>query len=349
MEDPPLPPDSHNGHRRSETQSSIAVGGIGTATPAIEPSTPNYDAPGVAGEQGQPANVGSQSILSTLADPTLALAADVLDDLERTRIANENRLRQLTRDETDSDGEERGFGLDESHPDVARLAAIVESLAEIEHQATLNLARVMRAHPLGAWVKAQKGVGEKQAARLLAAIGDPYWNYLHDRPRTVSELWAYCGLHTLPAGQAARDTQNGPAGGDQAGGDSDHAPLDTPTRAVQVAAKRRKGERANWSSAAKMRAWNIAGSMLKAGNRDIYDKRKAATEGRVHAVACVRCGPSGKPAQPGTPWSDAHRHADALRIVSKELLKELWRAARDIHHDQRPANAHTPRVVVEQS
>jgi hypothetical protein len=83
-----------------------------------------------------------------------------------------------------------------------------------------------------------------------------------------------------------------------------------------------------------MRAWNIAGSMLKAGNRETYDKRKAATEGRVHATECVRCGPSGKPAQAGSPWSDAHRHADALRIVSKELLKQLWRAARDIHLGQ---------------
>ena len=31
----------------------------------------------------------------SLADPTLALAADVLDDLETVRIANENRLARL--------------------------------------------------------------------------------------------------------------------------------------------------------------------------------------------------------------------------------------------------------------
>ena len=54
-----------------------------------------------------------------LADPSLMLAADVVDDLERVRIANENRLRQLTRAEVDSDGEERGFGLSADHPDVA--------------------------------------------------------------------------------------------------------------------------------------------------------------------------------------------------------------------------------------
>src|SRR5690606_13915048 len=42
-----------------------------------------------------------------LADPTLALAADILDDLERVKIANANRLRALTRDTEDSDGEIR--------------------------------------------------------------------------------------------------------------------------------------------------------------------------------------------------------------------------------------------------
>jgi hypothetical protein len=300
--------------------------------------------PGSAGEQGQPVTLRAISKPHSLADPTLALAADVVDDLERTRIANENRLRQLTRDEPDEDGEVRGFGLTEDHPDVARLANIVDGLARIEHEATLNLQRAMRRHPLGPWVKAQKGVGEKQAARLLAAIGDPHWNYLHDRPRTVSELWAYCGLHTLPVGQPKSDDYGTSADGATAGGDQ----LLVDDQSKHVAARRKKGQRANWSTAAKMRAWNIAGSMLKAGNRETYDKRKAATEGRAHATECVRCGPSGKPAQPGSPWSDAHRHADALRIVSKELLKQLWRAARDIHLGQAEPGTHFTAAEVEQ-
>lgn len=54
-----------------------------------------------------------------LVDPILVLLADVLDDAERTRIANENRLRQLTRDVEDSDGEMRGFGLPLTEPSVA--------------------------------------------------------------------------------------------------------------------------------------------------------------------------------------------------------------------------------------
>jgi hypothetical protein len=269
----------------------------------------------------------------SLADPFLALSADVLDDTEATKIANENRLRQLTRTALDSDGEERGFGLDESHPDVAQLAALVALLGQVEHQAVLQLQRKMRKHPLGPWVKAQHGVGEKQAARLLAAIGDPYWNDLHARPRTVSELWAYCGLHVLPASHRSSDTHRGTAGGDSSptGGDSGQGCHDIQCSSAGVAARRRKGVKTNWSTLAKTRAYLISESMLRAGNREVYDKRKAATEGRLHGSPCVRCGPKGKPALPGSAWSDGHRHADALRIQSKELLKGLWREAKRIH------------------
>ena len=62
--------------------------------------------------------------------------------------------------------------------------------------------------------------------------------------------------------------------------------------------------------------------------RDLYEQRKTATEGKLHERECRRCGPAGKPALPGSPWSDAHRHADALRIVGKQFLVDLWVASR---------------------
>ena len=315
------------------------VGGT-TASPSAKqrPDTIVLPLTGNQAEDGSAATIADPMPITaaSLADPFLALAADVLDDAERTRIANENRLRQLTRTATDADGEERGFGLDESHPDVARLASLVEMLAKIDHQATLNLNRLMRQHPLGAWCKAQKGVGEKQAARLLAVIGDPYWNTLHDRPRTVSELWAYCGLHVFPASHHSRGDHAISAGGDlaAAGGDSGQQIGGTHPLAAGVAARRSKGQKANWSTTAKTRAYLIAESMLKAGNREAYDKRKAATECRVHAAPCAPCGPKGKPAEAGSPWSLKHRHVDAMRIQSKELLKELWREAKRLHEAQ---------------
>jgi hypothetical protein len=223
----------------------------------------------------------------------------VLDDLERVRIANENRLRQLTRTETDSDGEERGFGLDESHPDVARLAALVAELVKAEHSAELNLKRMMRAHPLGPWVAGIKGVGDKQAARLLAAIGDPYWNELHDRPRLVSELWSFAGY-----GDAARQV-------------------------------RRRGVKSNWSADAKMRAFLIATSCVKSTGpyRAVYDEARERYAGAVHDRDCVRCGPSGHPALAGSPISAGHQHARALRAVAKAVLRDLWREAKRLHEE----------------
>lgn len=315
------------------------VGGIHSSPPAKDSALPiKLPLEGDQTEDGSAVTIGTSIPIhgASLADPFLALSADVLDDTETTKIANENRLRQLTRTAVDSDGEERGFGLDESHPDVANLAALVALLGQVEHQAVLQLQRKMRKHPLGPWVKAQKGIGDKQAARLLAVIGDPYWNTLHDRPRTVSQLWAYCGLHVLPASHKTDVTQHDLAGGGlgPAGGDSGHPLRDTQQSSAGVAARRQKGRKANWSTLAKTRAYLISESMLRAGNRETYDKRKAATEGRLHASPCVRCGPKGKPAQPGSPWSDGHRHADALRVQSKELLKGLWREAKRIHEEQ---------------
>lgn len=272
-----------------------------------------------------------------LADPFLALAADVLDDLERVRIANENRLRQLTRDVPDSDGEVRGFGLSTEHPDVKRLAVMVTALAKVEHDATLNLQRMMRKHPLGPWIKATKGIGEKQGARLLASIGDPYWNDLHDRPRTVSELWAYCGYHTLATGQNGSDTHSRAAGGNLTSSNPDQGGVSTQGVVVRIAATKARGQIANWSDDAKMRTNLISVSIVKNGAggpyREVYDQGRAKYADALHGVVCRRCGPAGKPAQVGSPLSDGHKHARALRLVSKEVLKGLWREAKRLHEE----------------
>lgn len=310
---------------------------------------------------------------ASLLDPALSLAADILDDLERVRIANENRLRQLTRTGEDADGEERGFGLDESHPDVARLAAMVETLAKVEHDATLNLQRKLRKHPLGPWAKAQRGIGEKQGARLLAAIGDPYirpesinedgsirWK---EGPRTVSALWAYCGLHVLPAGQSTTEAHVAHAGGDQLGGDLGPDSADTQSTRAGVAAKRRKGVRSNWSGNAKMRSYLVAESCMKQLDAACRDGQTghvarvgaavpaqddagqggqtASDSRRTVAAPVCACSPyrvvydtrRAHTAVSHPEWTDGHSHNDALRIAAKTILRDLWRAARDHHHN----------------
>jgi hypothetical protein len=274
-----------------------------------------------------------------LDDSVLTLASAVLDDLESVRIANENRLRQLTRSVEDKDGQDRGFGLSIHNPDVLALAGIVAAMnckSEVlndlgwvrpakqrgkpcclEHSAESNLAALMKRHPLGPWVTRMKGVGDKQAARLLAAVGDPYWNYLYDRPRLVSELWSYCGY-----------------------GDAEK----------QV---RRKGVKSNWSNDAKKRVHLIAkkcvlqlskpcysvkgddglvihtvhaeGECVCGGYRLLYDERKAHYAGSVHPRECVRCTGNGEPAAPvGSLRKAAHVDSLALRAVKKEILRDMW-------------------------
>jgi len=245
-----------------------------------------------------------------LADPALALAADVVDDLERVKIANQNRLRTLTMDG------EHGHGMSIEHPDVKRLAALVKALDDAEHQATLNLARVMRHHPLGEFVKNSKGVGEKQAARLLASIGDPYWNDLHNRPRKLRELYRFCGMDVV--GTSAQST------------DESHHAL-----GAGVAPSKVRGERVHWSPDARMRLWLIASKCVMVGHggpyRAIYEEGRLKYADAIHAVECKRCGPKGHPAQPGSPLSAAHQHARAIRLIAKAILRDLWTEAKRLH------------------
>lgn len=294
-------PNSHGAHVSGVSQSSPGAVGSAPAEPPSDNATANTAA-AARPAQTPPAtpNEPPAAIAApvSLADPFLALSADVLDDLEKVRIANENRLRQLTRTGPDEDGVERGFGLDESHRDVARVAALVETLAASEHQATLNLNRHMRAHPLGAWVAATPGVGEKQAARLLASIGDPAWNDATETWRTLRQLYSYCGY-----GDAAEQV-------------------------------RRRGVKSNWDATAKMRTYLVAVSCVKVGRgplRAVYDEGRARYDGATHEAPCVRCGPSGHPAQPGTALSAGHQHARAVRLVCKAILRDLWREARRLH------------------
>ena len=159
------------------------------------------------------------------------------------------------------------------------------------------------------WQRAEKGIGEHLLARLIGEIGHPriampyHWEgskadriLVADEPfdRTVSQLWSYCG-HGDPTRKR------------RAGMDKDEA-------------------MALGKDRAKSLVWNLSKScMMTDGHyRVVYDKRRIVTEGREHATDCARCGPSGHPAKAGTPWSKAHQLADALRIVGKEILRDLW-------------------------
>lgn len=366
-----------NGHADGDAHLPIAVG-----VPARNGSSNGSQEAGKS--HAPPAAVGSdQSVsgqsavdlhVSGAADALVLIAADVLDDLERIRIATENRLRSLTHEPVEGErGGWFGKGLSPDMSEVRRVQAILDGLTKLERQATLDLCRAVRKHPLGDWVKRTVGVGEKQAGRLFAAIGNPA-----DRA-TVSQLWAYCGYHVLNPGQNRTDTQSRRAGDptDQGrldpqsttvGGEahaSGQAPLDAHSvsaggnssgntsqttsdvhRTIPgVAPTRRRGEKANWSSTAKMRAYLVAESCIKqctSPYRAVYDAGREKYADAVHAHECKRCGPSGKPAQPGSPLSDGHKHARAMRLVAKEVLKDLWIEARRISPLTIPESKPTP-------
>ena len=85
------------------------------------------------------------------------------------------------------------------------------------------------------------------------------------------------------------------------------------------------------------RVWVIASAMPKfpGGHYEhVYRQAREKYADAVHPTECVRCGPAGKPAPAGTDLSDGHKHARAIRIVAKELLKDMWRESRDLYHPE---------------
>lgn len=213
---------------------------------------------------------------------TIAMLGHLLDDIEKVRIANGNRIGAAERETGDA---------------IPHLVLIQEQVERLEHIAELELKRAWRRHPLAAWAKPIMGAGEVLMARLVACIGDPA-----ERPNPA-KLWAYCG-HGDPARAGSV-----PKGASQ-----------------EELFKRGNPE-------AKKRTYLLAAQFRRTPGshyRAVYDEARVRYSDRVHEKACKRCGPSGKPAQPGSPWSLAHQDAAALRFVGKRFLLDLWKQARVI-------------------
>lgn len=179
-------PNLDPGHGKRDAHAHIA----GVDLCAAHHSSDDHGVGGGAPSRGDHGTSESQrSLVAAPHDALLLILADAVDDLEKARIATDNRIRSLAQVK----------GLEDS-PESKRLAQLRDGIAALEHSATLDLQRAMRAHPLGAWVKATVGIGEKQAARLLAAIGDPA-----ERPNPA-KLWQYAG-HGDPARSKLRKGQ----------------------------------------------------------------------------------------------------------------------------------------------
>ena len=253
---------------------------------------------------GQPPVVPSDPPASSLAMPMgsppsgwveLRITADLFARAQAERIAVNNLLRTSDHDL---------FG------------PIVANLKETERLCKLALRRCYRKvvpASLRNLQKTEAGLGEDSFARILGHLGDPliatphWWEgtgsnraLMQGEPyvRTVSQLWQYCGH-----GRPGRVSKGASA--------AELAALGSPTLKMLVHLQ------AEWC-------------MRQQGRyRNLYAAIRQAVENKVHSVPCVRCGPSGKPAIEGTPWSAGHQHAHALRIVGKEILRDMWLARKE--------------------
>jgi hypothetical protein len=232
--------------------------------------------------------------------------------------------------------------------DGVMVASAAVHYREIEQLASEVMVRELRATvppQILAWRKASPGIGEHLLAKLLGIIGDPYiatpmrWQ---DRPgaaggkddpkrilvpdgephaRNVGRLWALCGY-----GDPARRRRTGMSA-------ADAAALGNP-----------------WAKAT-LRL--LAESCIKQAHspyRPVYDRAREHYAGRMHAAPCPQCKGSSKT---GEPWKDGHQHAAALRRVAKEILRDLWEAAREAHtgipRGQGLDDAHTSAAPGEQA
>lgn len=284
----------------------------------------------------------------TLHDETLRLLSDSLDDLETLRKAVGNRFGTMTRgqidEETgeripDSDGIVRGHGLSLHDPEVQQMKVLFEGIETFERAQIRQLEKRVMAGAFGPFIDSVPGLGAKTAARLISVIGDPYLRPIFEgegtarqlvgyAPRTVSQLWAYCGYSVQ----------------------------------LGIAQRRRKGEQANWNATAKMRAFLVAETIIKKqvsnhlpekerGKIDaahphgydpeiryatgkygeIYLAERVYQQGAIHGNECPQCGGKG-PAEPaGSLLKKSHQAQRATRKVTKELLKDLWVEARRLH------------------
>jgi hypothetical protein len=235
---------------------------------------------------------------------TLRTLAKQAENVERVVIAIENQVRAFAAD---------------GWPEAAFVwtSEQVPALRLIRGRLLDQLAEVMEGTSIHAWVQETRGLG--RAVFFVLGLMPPLEEF-----RTVSGVWKYVGLHV-----------------------SDGA-----------AVRQRKGQRLGFS--ARRRAYalmRVGEPCIKARSpyREIYDRRKQRTavthpdmlkEGagceycdlayqrtkaqraerkleRVRTSVAIDCANLG-----GVHWSPKHRHMDALRVMTKSILRDAFRISR---------------------
>jgi len=178
-----------------------------------------------------------------------------------------------------------------------RLEKRLAGMIAVEHGLLLDLGMMIRDVDIYPWLKEVKGCGPAMSGVLIAEIQDP------TRFANVSKLWAYSGLHVID-GRAAR---------------------------------RKKGEKANWNNFLKTKLLGVlAGSFLKCSSpyRDHYDNYRTRIENRPCSLPPEKH-KAGAKAEDLLPngCTAGHMHNKAMRYMANMFLRDLlveWRALRGL-------------------
>jgi transposase len=223
----------------------------------------------------------------SIAEPALLHAlighyARQLWDVQRSRVAFSNRVGAMQRD-----------GLADQW--ILPLTTSATDLAATERAINKHLKRLVRQHPLRAFIESAPGIGLAGFGRLLGATGPL------DRFATVSKLWAYVGLHVVD-GESPR---------------------------------RRRGKSANWSPQGRVVCHQLAVSIVRARRgryRAAYDRKKAEylVRPRVGLSTCPFGQTHTNRNGDAIPCGLNHAHNAAMRYAVKYLLRDLWVAWRKL-------------------
>ena len=190
---------------------------------------------------------------------------------------------------------------------ILTLPALVDSLEGQEHKIRLELQKTWKKHYLYPWSSTLKGVkGGTLLPRLIAELGDPYIATPMAGFRTPEGAWTVVA-DGEPYARTLRQLWRYCGLGDV---------NDKPKRGVTQEEARQGGR-----AIIRKRVWLIVDQFIRHRTepyRSIYDAQKAAK---------VEAG-----------WKLGHAENHARRIVMKEFLRELWRAARAVQRqddDQR--------------
>lgn len=231
----------------------------------------------------------------------------------------------------------------------------LDRLKESEDAVQKLVVKEFRKHPLASYCKNVRGLGEHNAAVLLAMLdGDPYVAYPKywvktDTKNNETSNSSIADLHEFEEGHSGVDNHASDAL--LIGDDREH--VTPPKRVLQAGEPFVRTPIQLWAYCGigkpgrrtanitqeealsfgkpllKCRMRLIAECLIKANNptyRAIYDSEKVKVSTRNHADKCPQC-----KAKAGDPWRKGHQHAHALRVVAKRFLLDLWLQAKAIH------------------